>query len=250
MDNRDTTASESARAPVPADGDRAAVTNSMWTHVLPFGAWLLMLALTSVPSAPAYAARTVVGLALFLWCAPWRWYPRPRWRNLPLALLVGALVFVIWVGPEAAWTQRFPGFQRAYNLLGILPPWKVAEPLTASPYTPDVCGWWLTATRMFGATVVVALIEEFFWRGFLPRWLRGDNFLRFDLGVYRAGPFFITAVFFGLEHDRWFVGILAGLLYGWLVVRTRDIWAAVIAHGLTNYLLGWYVLASGAYGLW
>ena len=46
------------------------------------------------------------------------------------------------------------------------------------------------------------------------------------------------------------VGILAGLAYGLLLIRTRDIWAAVTAHVVTNLLLGFYVLVMGAYGFW
>ena len=55
---------------------------------------------------------------------------------------------------------------------------------------------------------------------------------------------------FGFEHQRWLVGILAGLAYLWLMLRTRDIWAAIVAHVITNFLLGLYVLAAGAYAFW
>ena len=55
---------------------------------------------------------------------------------------------------------------------------------------------------------------------------------------------------FGLEHDRWLVGFVAGLIYGAFYVRTRDIWAVAFAHVVTNLLLGLYVLAWGEYTFW
>ena len=60
----------------------------------------------------------------------------------------------------------------------------------------------------------------------------------------------MVSVCFGLEHDRWLAGIFAGLAYGLVAIRTRDIWAAVMAHVVTNLLLGLYVLAVGAYSFW
>jgi membrane protease YdiL (CAAX protease family) len=42
----------------------------------------------------------------------------------------------------------------------------------------------------------------------------------------------------------------AGAVYGLLAVRTGDIWAAALAHGLTNLALGAYVLLCGRYGFW
>jgi CAAX prenyl protease-like protein len=59
-----------------------------------------------------------------------------------------------------------------------------------------------------------------------------------------------SSVLFGLEHSRWLAGVLAGLAYGLLYIRTGDLWAAVAAHITTNYLLGLYVLATGAYVFW
>ena len=33
-------------------------------------------------------------------------------------------------------------------------------------------------------------------------------------------------------------------------IKTKDIWAAIIAHGVTNFLLGWYVIVFDAYQYW
>jgi membrane protease YdiL (CAAX protease family) len=46
------------------------------------------------------------------------------------------------------------------------------------------------------------------------------------------------------------MGFLCGLLFTWLMVKTRDIWAAILAHAVTNGLLGWYAVQTGAYWFW
>ncbi|NTV38018.1 MAG: CAAX prenyl protease-related protein, partial [Anaerolineales bacterium] len=91
---------------------------------------------------------------------------------------------------------------------------------------------------------------SYYWRGLVYRWLIGKEFTQIDLGTLRGPILLAVSVCFGLEHDRWLVGIMAGLAYGLLMIRTRDIWAAVTAHGVTNFLLGLYVLAMGAYRFW
>ena len=70
------------------------------------------------------------------------------------------------------------------------------------------------------------------------------------MGRVHGLAFAVVAVLFALEHSRWLVGLAAGLFYGGLAVKTRDIWAAIIAHVTTNLLLGLYVLKAGAYQFW
>lgn len=202
------------------------------------------------PAGWSYAVRSVVCLGLFIWFCPYRWYPALVLRHIPLALTVGVLVFVIWIFPELSLMKAVPGFDSAYQLLGIMPPWNRPAPLTDFPYAPETCGWIFTVIRLLGSSIVVALLEEFVWRGFLYRWMFKTNFLSIDPGQWNRTAFFSVALLFGLEHDRWLVGILAGICYGWLYLRTRDIWAACIAHAVTNFLLGLYVLYTGAYRFW
>jgi hypothetical protein len=47
-------------------------------------------------------------------------------------------------------------------------------------------------------------------------------------------------------HPGEFIAALVWFtLVTWLMVRTRNIWDCVVAHALTNLLLGCYVLATG-----
>ncbi len=117
-------------------------------------------------------------------------------------------------------------------------------------YAPAVCGWPLALIRLAGSAFVISVAEEFFWRGFLYRWIQNIDFLKVDPGKLAWPAFLGTAAVFGAEHTEWLAGVLCGLAYGALYVRTRDIWAVSIAHVATNLLLGLYVFATGAYQFW
>ena len=235
-------------APEKKTADR---TGMAWpAHVIPFAAWLALLYLPGSPSGWTYAVRSVAGLVLLFAYRTWRGYAPLHIRNLPLSALVGVLVFLVWVLPETKWAARWPALQDFYLKYAVLPWGRAPEVLSPAPYAPEVCGWPLAIVRLLGSALVISFIEEFFWRGFIYRWITARDFRSVDLGSFSRNAFFITALLFGLEHDRWLVGILAGLAYGALVLKTRDLWAAGIAHAITNFLLGLYVLAAGAYGFW
>lgn len=222
-------------------------------HAVPFAAWmLLMVGLDYIGPDHAwkYAARTVVCTVLFLAFRPWRWYPAPKLKNLPLAVAVGLLVYVIWVFPEIQWGSSLPLVQELYQRFGILPLGRLPEFDSPSMYDPAVCGWTLTLVRLGGSALVIAVIEEFFWRGFLYRWLIDRDFTRLDLARFDWEAFAIMCVLFGSAHNRWLAGIVAGVAYGLLTIKTRDIWAASVAHVVTNLVLGIHVIHSGNYVFW
>jgi len=249
--NDKNTSAEQPKRPQKPGGETA--PSAARAHAVPFIAWMLLmlvLSKTELPSAVGYAMRTSLCVALLAWLRPWRWYTGLRVANLPVAVLVGVVVCVVWILPESPWLSRFPALQEFCLRHLMLPFGKLPVVAEISAYAPDSCGWPLTIVRLLGSAVVIAVIEEFFWRGFLYRWLRDQDFVSLDLGAFDWKMLLLTSVLFGFEHQRWFVGILAGLAYGWLAIRTRDIWAVSLAHGITNLLLGLYVLKTGAYGFW
>lgn len=200
--------------------------------------------------AKLYVVQAVAGLVLFVWLRPWTYYPPVSVRWLPLALLVGGLVCVAWVLPETSWFSRFPWIQDLYLCWGVRPLGEITGMSVHSPFAPETCGWELSLLRLAGSAFVIATLEEFFWRGFLYRWLVEREFTKVDPRAGRAMAFAVMVVVFGLEHDRWLAGMIAGAAYGALYVFTRDLWAAVVAHVTTNLLLGLYVLAYGQYRFW
>ncbi|MCO5045628.1 MAG: CAAX prenyl protease-related protein [Verrucomicrobia bacterium] len=227
--------------------------SALWAHVLPFAAWIGLMHFLDVPALPpawAYAIRSGLCLGLLLYLRPWRWYSRPVWRHFPMAALWGVGVFVAWVGLEHPAVGRWGALQEFYVRWGIRPFGELRPEVAAFPFAPETCGWFLTAVRILGSGLVIGVIEEFFWRGFLYRWIFGGEFTAVDPGRFGALPFFAVALAFGFEHMEWAAGIVAGLAYGWLFLKTRDIWAVSFAHALTNILLGAYVVATGSYQFW
>ncbi len=233
-------------SPVPMSAEQK---QALLAHIVPFVTWVLLMEFLG-SSAVAYAIRTAVCLGLLLWFRPWRWYGRMNLKELPLAVLVGVVVFVIWVFPESGVCARWPGIQNAYLRFGTLPPWGMPEPLTETPHAPEVCGWSLTVIRLLGSTLIVAFIEEYFWRGFLYRWLIDKDFTKVSLATVQVSMILVVSLIFGFEHRRWLVGVIAGGFYVLLAVKRGDLGLAITAHATTNLLLGLYVLATGSYAFW
>ncbi len=225
----------------------------IWAHVLPFVAWLFIFQMLGDPAGWKYAVRSVLCLGIFFYFRPWRWYARLEVKNLPLAVGVGLAVFIVWIAGETAWMGQWPMLQEWYMRIGFMPPWSLPEldvEMARAAYAPDMVGWPLTAVRILGSAFVIGIIEEFFWRGFLYRWLLAKDFLSVDPGKLDLPMFLLVALVFGVEHNRWLVGVLAGLAYGWMYLRTRDIWAVSIAHALTNLVLGIYVVWAEQWAFW
>jgi CAAX prenyl protease-like protein len=171
-----------------------------------------------------------VGIALLLLI---RWFPKLKICSTWFAGGVGAVVFVLWVLPE--------GF---YPLL--------STPSPIDPFEKLVVPWvylWI-AFRVFGASVVVPMMEELFWRGFLIRWLVKENFQKVAIGTFTWPSFLITSVLFASEHNRWLVGLMAGVVYNLVLYRTKSLYACMIAHGVTNLALAIFVLTTDQWAFW
>jgi len=195
--------------------------NTIWL-IVPYVAWMILM--TCLPSTPAaYACRTVVTAVLLTVVAGlFGWRPkRPAgrdWLNLTTGLLVSLAVFVIWIVPEQL---DLPWYRKLFI---------VGEGGTAAV---DESGPVLLAMRLIGSAFVISVAEELFFR----KWLIGF-----------AG-FWGMVFLFAIEHDRWLVGAIAGIVYGLLYLR-RGLFAAIVAHAFTNLVLGIWVLKTGQWQFW
>jgi hypothetical protein len=105
--------------------------------------------------------------------------------------------------------------------------------------------------RVAASVGLVPVVEELFWRGWLMRWLISNDFLKVPLGTYAPTAFWIVAALFAFEHGPyWEVGLAAGIVYNWWIVRTRNLSDCILAHAVTNGLLAVYVLAMGQWQYW
>ncbi|MFO7936317.1 MAG: CAAX prenyl protease-related protein [Kiritimatiellia bacterium] len=206
----------------------------------------------------AYAFKTIVCASVFIWLKPWRVYTPLRARNVIPALLTGIFVACFWIFPELpALAESAPGFRQFYHRWLIMMPGGFPAYYPELPpgniawsYSPREAGWFLTIMKLIGSSCVIAVIEEFFFRGFFYRWQIRSQFWKSPLTDFDLQPFLITMAVFGLEHDRWFMGMCAGAVYGIFIILRGDIWAAALAHGVTNFVLGLYVIIAGQYAFW
>lgn len=207
-----------------------------WT--LPFVVFLLLLVIgPKLPVGPAAEGAIRVGiLVAVLWVASRRVVDF-RLGRAWASVAIGVGVFLVWIGPDLL----IPG-HRAHWLLQNPLTGAVESSVSASAQADPVA----VLFRAVRAILLVPIIEELFWRGWMLRWLVDPDFTRVPLGTVTPWAFVVTAVLFASEHGPyWDVGLAAGIIYNWWMVRTRSLGDLILAHAVTNGCLVAYVLATG-----
>lgn len=213
-------------------------------YVVPFATFILLLAVgSSVPlGLRAWSALRVGIMCVALWAfsrgvIEWS---APNWVK---SVALGVAVFVLWIGPDVL----FPAWRGEWFLTNHLTG-KVESPLSPEG-RHDVL---VLILRTFRAVIIVPIVEELFWRGWLPRWL--DNmadFRKVPLGTFTRLSFWATAILFAVEHGpMWDVGLVAGVIYNWWLKKTRSLGDLMLAHAVTNACLSAYVLIGGKWQYW
>ncbi len=208
-------------------------TNSTAAYLLPF-LGLLAAGMISRASSSGfetwYALRLFIAVpAIFIW---WRPLARLDWRFGWRGIAVGAGVFVLWLC--------------ASRLLLATHPMPAA--LTAMPQSGR--DLWI-ATRTVTGVVLVPIVEELAYRGYLMRRLLAEDFESVAFGSIGWASLLVTAVAFGVLHGTlWLPGIAAGVAYGLVLIRTGRMGEAVAAHAFSNLLIAGWVLAAGQWQLW
>jgi exosortase E/protease (VPEID-CTERM system) len=154
----------------------------------------------------------------------WRW----SWRG-PAA---GVLVFAIWV------------LAAHYLLVSDAMPERLAA------MGPSLRGLWITS-RVAGAVLVVPIAEELAYRGYLMRRLVSSDFEHVSYASVGWPRLMLTSLVFGLAHGPlWLPGILAGLVFGLILVQRRHLGEAVTAHITANALIAAAVLGGNHWEFW
>ena len=219
---------------------------TMWLRIAPFALFMALVALRGAApedGAWGFDPRWIYGLTVLaiggLLACFWREYGelarqnRPDGREALLAVGVGVAVFVLWIQLDASWMT-------------------LGEPSAA--FVPlDAAGrldWPLVAVRWIGAALLVPLVEELFWRSFLMRWIEQPTFEGVDPQRVGLKAIVLSTFVFMLAHTLWLAAVIAGLAYAWLYVRSGKLWLPVIAHAVTNGVLGAWVVATGNWQFW
>lgn len=222
------------------------LSRAAWLRILPFVLFMALLTLRAhwPPQAALwldprwlYALNLPLVGGLLLWW--WREYGELARQNLPsareaaVAVAVGLGVFVLWIQLTAPWMQ-------------------IGE--ASASYRPTEASgqldWPLIIVRWLGATLVVPVMEELFWRSFLMRWFEQPTFQGVDPRRVAWRAILLSTFVFVLVHTLWLAALIAGLAYALLYRATGKLWTAVIAHAVTNGALGLYVIATQRWEFW
>lgn len=180
-----------------------------------------------------FPLQTLICGVVLLWF--WKSYEFSWGRGWLAGVLAGILVWVIWVSPQA-----FFGF--APRTKGFNP-----DLLAATSYY-----WPTVILRFLRLVIIVPLVEEIFWRGFLMRYLINEDFTKVRFGTYRPLSFFAVALLFMLVHTPadYPAALLTGIIFNLVAVKTGSLSACVLAHAVANFGLGLYVMATKQWGFW
>jgi CAAX prenyl protease-like protein len=204
------------------------------------------------PAHFIYPLQTIVALGLLVhyrrsYTFQWSW----KWSLV--AIPAGATGIFFWLLP----TMAYDHFELTGKTTGILS-WLGVD-ARADGFDPSVfenpSAWWtVVLLRFLRAVVVVAFVEEIFWRGFIMRFVHDwdGDFWKQPFGRASWLTWAATTGLFVVAHaseDR-----AAAFIYGtltWLLcVWSKNLGACVIMHATANLLMGLYIMHTGKYGLW
>jgi len=203
----------------------------------PFAAYLgIMLVETAFSPPPefAYPIRFLVVSLLVVTVS------RPYWVKPPSRLWassgIGAAVFILWIAPDILFDYRQSWlFHNAITGVAV----------SSIPVELRTRAWFVLI-RTAGSTLLVPIVEELFFRGWLMRFLIHHQVTEVPLGKYKRDAFWLVAMLFGMEHGPyWEVGLITGVIYNWWMIRTRNLGDCIVMHAVTNGLLSAYVVMTG-----
>lgn len=124
-----------------------------------------------------------------------------------------------------------------------------ASPTALRSLPPFAAAGWLLF-RVAGSVITAPLAEELAFRGYLTRRLVASDFASVALGRFTWVSFLFSSALFGVMHNSWLAGTLAGMIFAVALYRRSSLADAVVAHSTANGLLAAYALASGDWSLW
>ena len=221
--------------------------------LIPYAApYFAYVALSSVlhdklPKEIIYILKLVTVPGLLIWA--WKWYvplsgPKNKWISCLWGIVFGIIGLVVWCGLYAPFTN--PGDGESWSDIAF-------------------------ALRFLTAGFVVPVFEELFMRGFVFRVALQWDLLRrqktpkaFSAALDEASIFnvvpgqwtiyaiVISTIIFAAGHlvAEWPAAIAYGVLMALLWILRKDLISCIVAHGVTNIGLAFYVYYFGRWELW
>ena len=186
------------------------------------------------PEYWVYPVQTFVCGALLIWF--WREYDLRKLARILFTILVGVGVFLLWISPQAFF--GFPPRNDGFN---------------PDTFAGQPAAYWTTVgLRFLRLVVVVPLVEEIFWRGFLLRYFINDKFTAVPFGTFSWLSFGAVTIGFTLMHSMadWPAALVTGVLYNLVAYCTKSLSSCVLAHAITNLLLGFWIMQTRQWGFW
>jgi hypothetical protein len=186
----------------------------------------------------AYATKIVMVTGVLMYYSR-VWRKEIRWdaQVLPLAIIVGLVTLAEWILIDKLIPYPALGSRTGF------------DPTTAISY--PTLRWLFIGVRFFGLALIVPVMEEVFWRSFLLRFITDqEKWQGLPVGTFSMIAFIAVAVLFALAHPEWLVALICALLYAGLLYRTKSLFACIVAHAVTNFGLGIYVLTTRDWKYW
>ncbi|GJL92905.1 exosortase E/protease, VPEID-CTERM system [Hyphococcus sp.] len=176
----------------------------------------------------AYGLR--VAAILLALTAFWRFYKTLDWRIGLSPILIGVVVGAVWIA-----TDPGKGSDSALgDWLGALP--------------AALMILWLVL-RIFGTVILAPIAEELAFRGYLHRKLIAEKFEHVAAGAFSWAALIVSSALFGVLHDRWLSGALAGAMFALALYRSGKITGAIAAHLTANAIIAFWAVMFGQWSL-
>lgn len=197
-----------------------------------------------------YPVQAVVSLGVLLYFRRQITFgPHSGWL---LATGCGVLGIIVWLLPGHLFTswQMQEGWWKYAGFTARADGFNPADAGAAGSlaYTTSV------AFRFFRLVLVVPLVEEIFWRGFLMRLLTDmdGDYWQVPFGTHHRNALLgVTAAFVMVHSPADYAGaIVFGLLMYFVAVRTKSLSACIVMHAVANLILGVYVMSTQQWGYW
>ncbi len=184
----------------------------------------------------------------------WKHYEFKWTRKVWIGVLAGFVGIGFWLLPTVLYdhlgmTGKPDGFFQ--KLSGLAPRDEGFDP---GVFENPAAYWTSLIFRILRAVVIVSLVEEIFWRGFLMRFLldMDGDYWKVPFGKAAFLSFAVVTLGFMLAHAPldWAGAVVYGSITYWVAVKTKSLLACVVMHGVANASMAAFAMVYGKYGLW